>query len=324
VSVDARQEAFARVGGRFDARVLEPSPPAVTVPPWFADDPVAPEPHRTGLPLLGPVSSADRTWDDLTREQPDLSDWCAARWLGAYPRLGPLPDQAVRVATGNALHAVAEHVLAPARRRATGKIGLRFTVGGFGTPFFGSNEQVRVEGADLVVVRAGREARTPITTIDAAGRFVGIEPGAPADLYEPATAVDPDTPLAVDPEAARFLGDWYGFSCSVLEEMRVVAGATDTRTQLWPEHFDLSIDVGDEAAGTRGTLGASPGDAAHPEPYLYATHWSADVKPDPFWNDTAFAGANLPYAGLVDAEDQRATAIDFFLRALAALGLSDG
>ena len=44
MSVDARKEAFDRVGGRFDARVLEPSPPAVTVPPWFADDPVAPDP----------------------------------------------------------------------------------------------------------------------------------------------------------------------------------------------------------------------------------------------------------------------------------------
>ena len=66
MSVDARQEAFDRVGGRFDARVLEPSPPAVTEPPWFADDPVAPEPRMPGLPLLGPVSSADRTWDDLT------------------------------------------------------------------------------------------------------------------------------------------------------------------------------------------------------------------------------------------------------------------
>ena len=46
MSVDARKEAFDRVGGRFDVRVLEPSPPAVDVAPWFADDPVAPDRGR--------------------------------------------------------------------------------------------------------------------------------------------------------------------------------------------------------------------------------------------------------------------------------------
>jgi hypothetical protein len=319
MSVDARREAFERVGGRFDARVLEPSPPAVDAAPWFADDPVAPEPRTPGLPLLGPVSNADITWDEITRDEPDLSEWCAARWLGACRRLGPLPDDDVLLATRTALHSVAEQVLAPVRRRATGKIGLRYTVGGFGTPFFGADEQARVDGVDLVVVLAGREARAPITTIADAGRFVGIGPGPPADLYTPATTVDPDAALSVDPDAARAIGDWYGFSCSVLEEVRVVAGATDSRTQLWPEHFDLSADAGDEAAGTRGTFGSSPGDATHPQPYLYVTHWAADVAPDPFWNDPAFGGASLPYAALLGVEDQRTAALDFFRTGLSTL-----
>jgi hypothetical protein len=39
--LDPRQEALERVGGEYDVRVLEPSPPPVTEPPWFADDPVA-------------------------------------------------------------------------------------------------------------------------------------------------------------------------------------------------------------------------------------------------------------------------------------------
>ena len=47
-----------------------------------------------------------------------------------------------------------------------------------------------------------------------------------------------------------------------------------------------------------GTFGASPGDDAHDEPYLYVTHW-ADVPPDPFWDDDAFAGASLPLSVLV-------------------------
>ena len=320
MTVDARREAFDRVGGRFDVRVLEPSPPAVNDPSWFADDPVAPDPRIPGLPLLSPVSNGDLTWDELAREEPDLAEWCAARWLGAWRRLPALPARDLLAATRDALHAVGEHVLAPARRRADGRIGLRSTAGGFGTPFFGRDEQVRVEGSDVVVVRDGREARAPVTTVNAAARLVGIEPGPPADLYQPATTIEPDAVLAVDPDAARLLSDWYGFSCSVLEEVRVVAGATGTRTQLWPEHFDLSIDVGDEAAGTRGTFGASPGDAAHPEPYLYVTHWAEHVPADPFWNDAAFPGASLAYGTLLEVDGQRTTALDFFRTGLAALG----
>lgn len=300
-------------------RVLEPSPPAVNTPQWFADDPVAPDPGVAGLPLLSPVTTGVLSWDELAREEPDLTDWCADRWLGAWRPLPALGDRDRFVATRDALHAVAECVVAPTRRRANGKIGLRYTVGGFGTPFFGHGEQVRVEGSEIVVVRDGREARAPVTTVGAAARLVGIEPGPPADLYQPATAVEPDAVLAVDSRAARLIGDWFGLACSVLEEMRAVTGATDARTQLWPEHFDLSVDLGDEAAGARGTFGASPGDTAHPEPYLYVTHW-ADVPADPYWNDTAFGGASLPYGTLIGADNQRTAALDFFRTGLAVLG----
>jgi hypothetical protein len=321
MSVDPRREAFDRVGGRFDVRVLEPSPPAVNAPQWFADDPVATDPGTAGLPLLSPVTTGDLSWDELAREKPDLTDWCADRWLGAWRPLRAIPDRDRFVATRDALHAVAEWVAAPARRRANGKIGLRYTVGGFGTPFFGDGEQVRVEGSDIVVVRDGREERAPVTTVAAAARLVGIEPGPPSDLYTPATAVEPDAVLAVDADAARLIGDWFGLACSVLEEMRAVTDATDTRTQLWPEHFDLSVDLGDEAAGTRGTFGASPGDAAHPEPYLYVTHWAKQVPADPYWNDTAFAGASLEYGSLLGADiPQRAAALDFFRTGFAVLG----
>ena len=59
---DARREAAERVGGRFDVRVLEPSPPAVADPPFAADDPVAVEPRTPGVPLLTPVTGGDTTW----------------------------------------------------------------------------------------------------------------------------------------------------------------------------------------------------------------------------------------------------------------------
>src|SRR5262249_13384251 len=104
------------------------------------------------------------------------------------------------------------------------------------------------------------------------------------------------------------------------EELRAETGADDTRTQMWPEHFDLSVDIGDEAAGTRGTFGASPGDAQHPEPYWYVTHWKADVPTDPFWNETAFASAGWAYSAVLAARDQRDHALAFLRRGVDVLG----
>jgi hypothetical protein len=319
MTVDPRREATERVHGRFDVRVLEPSPPALEAPPFFADDPVAPGPRQADLPLLTPVPGGDRTWDDLAREEPGLREWCAARWLGAWRPLRPVPDAAAFAAARNSWHALAEQVLAPARRRANGRIGLRYTAGGVGTPFFGDGEQVRISGTDFVVVRAGVEHRVAITTIAAAAQAAGVEAGAPADLYTPATSTDVDATLDVDADAASMLGDWFGFACSVLESVRVEHGAWNRRTQLWPEHFDLSVDLGDEAAGTRGTFGASPGDDAHAEPYLYVTHWAPLAVADDYWNDDAFAGASVPYATLARSDDARATALQFFASGLARL-----
>jgi hypothetical protein len=130
VARNPRAEANERLGGQHDARVLEPSPPAVTEPPFFADDPVA----------EGDIVPVDRdgstSWDAFCAGQadPELASFCAARWLGQWHRLVALP--ATFVATREALHAVAEHVLAPARHAANGKIGLRYTYDGFGTPFY--------------------------------------------------------------------------------------------------------------------------------------------------------------------------------------------
>jgi hypothetical protein len=157
-------------------------------------------------------------------------------------------------------------------------------------------------------------------TVRAAAELAGVAPGAPRDVYEPTTALDADAPLVIQREAAELLGDWFGFGTSVLEQLRAETpgGLDEARLQLWPEHFDLSIELGDESAGARGSFGASPGDDEHPEPYLYVTHWS-EVPPDPFWNDEHFDGASLPFAALVAAEDQRATALAFFRHGRAVL-----
>ena len=142
--MNARAEAYERLEGRYETRVLEPSPPAVADGPWFADDPVARGEVPAGRSVVSPVGSGDVRWDELAATDAALAEWCADRWLGAYRRLGPAPPRLVT--TRVALHRVAEQVVSPARRKANGKIGLRYTRGGFGTPFFGADVQVRVRG----------------------------------------------------------------------------------------------------------------------------------------------------------------------------------
>src|SRR2546421_9390824 len=138
-----RAEAERQLGGRYDARVLEPSPPGVAEPPWFADDPVARESVEDGRLVVSPVATGDVRWAELAADDEELAEWCADRWLASYRRLEQPPASLVE--TRLALQRLAEQVISPARERANGKIGLRYTRGGFGTPFFGADVQVRVE-----------------------------------------------------------------------------------------------------------------------------------------------------------------------------------
>ena len=286
--MNPRAEAMDKLGGDYEVRVLEPSPPAVTEPP-FADDPVDPGEVPEGRRLVSPVSQhGDLTWGELAAADPDLAGWCAERWLGAWKRLEALPDSFG--ATRESLHKVAEAVVSPARQPAN-EIALRYTFGGFGTPFFeqdGKDCQVRVQHGVLVRQRGRDEEREPL-------------PG-------------------VDEGAAGALGDFYGFACSVLEEIRAENPDEDpTATQLWPEHFDIAIELGSEAGSARANYGASPGDEHHPEPYLYVGPWVPARADGEFWNGTGFAGAELSYTELLGAEDQRRAAVDFMRDRLAAL-----
>ena len=285
--MNPRAEAMDRLGGEFEVTVLEPSPPAVTEYP-FADDPVVPGEVPEGRQVVAPVSHrGDLTWNDLCEVDEDLAGWCAERWLGGWRRLGPLPDTFVD--TRLALHRLAEEVVSPARK-PDNEIALRFTRCGFGTPFFedeGQDCQVRVQHGALVRQRGNEEERESLDEVDVA--------------------------------AAHALGDFYGFACSVLEEFRAEEADEDpTATQLWPEHFDIAIDLGLESKGRRATYGASPGDGEHDEPYIYVLPLGSEVSGE-LWNATAFAGAELGYSELVAAEDQRRTAVDFMHDRLVAL-----
>jgi hypothetical protein len=284
-----RAEAEDKLGGDYEARVLEPSPPAVTDPP-YADDPVYPGEVPEGRELVSPVQNrGDHTWDEIAAENPDIAPWCADRWLGAWKRLEPLPPSFAE--TRVALHRIAEGVVA-LERLPPNEIALRYTRGGFGTPFFeegGVDCQVRVEGAELIRQRDTEETREPL-------------------------------PSAVDETAARVLGDFYGFACSVLEQLRADESEADsTLVLLWPEHFDIAMELGDEAAGKRANFGASPGDENHDEPYLYVGPSNPDLASGEPWNATGFRGAELHYSELLAAEDQRRTALDFMRERYRAL-----
>ena len=314
-----RREAQDLVGDGFDARVLEPSPPADSDPQWFADDPVAAVAAAAGRQLVSPVAGGALTWEQWLTGRPQHRAWAAARWLGAYRRLGSPP--ATYADTRLALHRLVVYVVSPARQHANGKMALRFTFGGLGTPFFGADEQVRIAGTTLLRQRGGTAAAAPVTSLREAAAFVldGPADTAWAERFDVSPPGDLDERLAVDPEAAALLGDWYGFAWSVLEELRAEPASVDaSRVQLWPEHFDAAFECLPE--GRRATFGASPGDAAVPEPYLYALPESFEAAPpDEYWNATSFRGAILPLSALVDAANQRAAALAFLRRGRALL-----
>lgn len=303
---DARAEAYERLGHRYDARVLEPSPPAVTEGPFFADDPVQRGETHGGRQIVMPVSGEGLTWDELTAGNEALAAWAADRWLGAWRRLGPAPPtlEPTRVS----LHAIAEHVMKPAREQVNGKFGLRYTLHGFGTPYYGGDEQLRVEGGALVLDGPRGERRVEPATLEQAALLAGV------------TLKTEDRELEIDEAGAHLLGDWFGFGASVLEQLRAESeGLEPSRVQLWPEHFDIAFELGSEADGRRAGFGASPGDELHPEPYVYVVPWDADAAQGDLWNAEAFAGAELAYSELLAAPDQRAAALDFLRERVTAL-----
>jgi hypothetical protein len=296
-------EAREVVGPGHDPRVLEPSPPAVVDTDWFADDPAV---------------GGDLDWRQWVRDHPEHADWAADRWLAAFRPLGAVPSRLTE--TRLALHRLAVYVISPARQRvSSGMMGLRWTLGGFGTPFFGEDEQVRLAGTDLVRQRGPVARAAPITTLHAAAAFVldGPPDTAWAAEFDVPAAGTLDEMLAVDAAAARWLGDWYGFAWSVLEELRAEPESVDpSRVQLWPEHFDAAVDVA--VRDGRATFGASPGDAAGDEPYLYVLP-PAEVPRNDLWNAGAFTGAVLPIGDLLETEDQREVALEFLRTRRAAL-----
>jgi hypothetical protein len=219
-----------------------------------------------------------------------------------------MPDAAL-VTTRRSLHALAERVISPRRVQATGsEIALRVRPGGFGTPELPEGGWVGVSGVGLVRVDAsGNEARTAVTSLRAAATFVGLEDVASL----------PDDRLEVHAGAATVLAATWAIGEEALTAFAAGGAQDPSAPILWPEHFDIAIEAGSEAAGTRATYGVSPGDADHVEPYAYVGPWAPPeaVGPDTFWNATAFTGAERPVAA--DDVDEL---VAFFREAARLLG----
>jgi hypothetical protein len=227
-------------------------------------------------------------------------------------RLSPLPDGFA--ATVASLHRVAEQLVAPARK-PDNEISLRATPGGFGTPEFefgGVARQVRVDGVELVQRVGEEERRAALVSLAEAASAV-------EDLLPTDAALD-EEPLDLDPTAARALADWYELGADALGQLVSRAAPEDAVTppRLWPEHFDIAIELGPEDRGLRANYGLSPGDADHAEPYVYVGPWSAEASGE-LWNATGFNGAELLYAELLGAEDQMAAVLEFFTERWDAL-----
>ena len=193
------------------------------------------------------------------------------------------------VATRLALHSLAEHVISPLRVQATGnEIALQARPGGFGTPELPGGGWVGVSGMDVVRADGAEQA---VTSVRAAALFIGLEN---------AQALS-DEPLRIDADAASVLAQAWADGTAALEALIAEARPDEAASEihLWPEHFDVAIELGDEATGRRAAYGVSPGDDLHAEPYAYVAPWTPP-GPDPIWNSSAFKGAEAPAAEAAD------------------------
>jgi hypothetical protein len=207
------------------------------------------------------------------------------------------PHEPPIVRTRLAWQAVAEHVLSAARHAATGRIGLRPAPGGFATPAYPSGHGERtlaVAGNELVRTDDRGEVRAPLTTVADAARLAEVAAGAPRSVYTPATPLLPDEPLFVDPGSAAVLADWWALVDEALGRFAAAhAHEGPTEAQLWPEHFDLGLSLGEV------NYGGSPGDGGDPLPYLYVGPWSPRPH-DVFWNRSFGAAIAAAEIGGVD------------------------
>ncbi|HZC69308.1 MAG TPA: hypothetical protein VE442_01310 [Jatrophihabitans sp.] len=213
------------------------------------------------------------------------------------------------------LHRLAEHVLAAALYRETGRIDLRPHPGGIATPVFGADQRtIAVELGALVVRTATSEKRARVTTLRTAAAVAGVEPGLPASAYPPATSCPLEAPLVLERSAMQVLADWYMLGHVALNRLRdELAGDEPTEAILWPEHLDVGITAG------AINYGFSPGDDFFDQPYAYVGP-NQPPKQTGFWN--APFGAYRPMSDVSSVDDAVAFLLEGRDRAMATSQLT--
>lgn len=233
------------------------------------------------------------------------------------------------------LRLLATHVLARAQASATGHFALTVLPGGFGTPQFGPDRRrVRLAGGSMfvetaVAERSGETVASsqihPVagSTIGALCTAAGCEPDGDFSVgHDTPPLGDVDATIRLDADSVTVLGDWFHLGQRAIDSC--LASLPDPQAsvvRLWPEHFDLGVDIAIDPrarSGARTNLGAAAGDDFHQEPYLYIGPWG-DERPGPpeFWN--APFGATLGFGELDAADNPLAMANEFFLRGIAYL-----
>ena len=216
-------------------------------------------------------------------------------------------------ATRDVARRIGAHVMARARYRAVGRIDLCPTPGGFGTPAFGADHCViRVSGGLLVLESTGSSATTRSIAIDGSSLaelavFAGVDLDGHFDVGHDTPVVgDVNARLSFDGGFANALGDWWGLGLRAIDAAiaELPASSAPGRARIWPEHFDLGVDVA-AADGTRLNLGASAGDHFSDDCYLYVAPWGTQRPGDEsFWN--APFGAALSRSQVAGATDATA------------------
>ncbi|GAA4580203.1 hypothetical protein GCM10023194_07910 [Planotetraspora phitsanulokensis] len=173
--------------------------------------------------------------------------------------------------TRQALHGVAELIMAGPQYRTSGTIRLRVVAGGFATV---STPDLRVDG-DSLITETGDMLPLHGVTYASLAEAAGVEAGAPEGLYQDGSGADPGQSVNVEADAAAYLTHCLARGDTELRRLASAAGQ-EMAPVLWPEHFDLAITL-DEV-----NYGVSLGDSAIDEPYAYVGPWRP--REGDFWN----------------------------------------
>jgi hypothetical protein len=189
------------------------------------------------------------------------------------------------VATRRQLHGIAESFIAGPQYRATGTIRLAVRPDGFSA----TTLAIAVHGTTLVWPGGSAALAGPVSAVAQAS---GIDVGPPAGVYDSATALDPNTVLKLDADAADAI-----YRSLYAGGFAIKAVLPEGHPVLWPEHLDVAASAGEV------NYGVSAGDDFHELPYAYVGPWDFATSPrtGPLWNAPFGAVHGLDLATDVDA-----------------------